>query len=477
MSVEQRTSKPGAFTINLKDSVPFSIRELLAPFGHVVITPTHVDPNALGDAGMLSAARYTGIVRVIDGQRNVLSGPGLIAWLGDEDGKGDILETEVRKTAGTFASWIASLLPSSLTSGTITDPGGTLTHATNYISRRVAMDFVMTHFGADYRVSPNGTFDAGPASALFNVTPTAVALRRSSGRDLNVTGLQVTDLTVQQDSDDYSTRVVLLAEGGFSQLKVGAANLGVATPYKNLLGGTLVMKRIVSAPETPQTNANGFAALQLGRFDQLRQAVSLSTDTYDIGRDVVPGDYIYVYDEIAGLVDTANEVFYRGSVLHPIILRVYAYNWPIQRPMGVYYRDKDGAYTDLSEHVEYEDGATTYEVGAKSRAEDPSDPGSGAVTGAQVSEDSLRRQTSYVAAGQVVVTVPNGTATGSAAVSFPIPFSATPRIVVTARSAKDWLGAALTGSATGFTMHVTHNLGTNVGVDTGITLDWVAVLA
>jgi hypothetical protein len=58
-------------------------------------------------------------------------------------------------------------------------------------------------------------------------------------------------------------------------------------------------------------------------------------------------------------------VLYRGNTLMPRKMRVHSVQWPIASGMGVYYRDANGAYLDLTPFVAFEDGqATTYEVGS-----------------------------------------------------------------------------------------------------------------
>jgi hypothetical protein len=55
-------------------------------------------------------------------------------------------------------------------------------------------------------------------------------------------------------------------------------------------------------------------------------------------------------------------------MLNPIAIRVVGIQWRIVDGMGVYYRDKDGVYFDLTDHVDWERATgTRIEVGASSR--------------------------------------------------------------------------------------------------------------
>lgn len=363
---------PGAWDLALLQETPKDTRDALDFFGHIVVTPTRVDPRVLSDTNMLALARYAGVVRHIDADKTQLSGLGMNSWLGDDQGRGAVIEAVVSKSAGTFAQWISALLPASVSSGTITDPGGNLTWSTQWTTPRDALIYVCNQFGAEFRVNPDGTFDAGPATSLYTVTPTAIAMKDSGGEaDELIDGLYALTLEANTDVDDYVTRTVVLASGSGKNIKTGAANISPATPYKDLFGNAVVSTLMVSSPDTPGTNANTLASQQLALYDAVTRQVVLETDTYDIGRFVVPGDNIYVYDPISSLTDTANQVFYRGRVLNPMSLRVFSYTWPIQGGMGVYFRDKNGAYTDLTDYMVFEQGATSFQVGAPLRPTTP----------------------------------------------------------------------------------------------------------
>jgi hypothetical protein len=114
----------------------------------------------------------------------------------------------------------------------------------------------------------------------------------------------------------------------------------------------------------------------LGRFNDLRKSYSLSTSEWgvifgDVKR-LEPGDYIWVYDPRpdAALYDVANEITFHGETLMPVSMRLEAITWPVQEGMGVYFRYWDGAAfttVDLSNHVVYETGDSTLDVGAAQR--------------------------------------------------------------------------------------------------------------
>jgi hypothetical protein len=373
----------GSWSITLKgepdDTTPGSIWEVLDPavnaYGHVLITPVRVDPEAVGDAGMLSVAKYAGIYRG-NASRNQIGGIGLVGWLGDEDDKGDIAETAKTGGAGSFANWIDDVIPDALTVGTVTAIAGTLTESMKYMSPRAMLARVMDYFGGVYRVNPDFTLDAGTEANLFDTTPTVLLKYNASGPDGLIRGIRASKIDLSRDLEDYTTRVVMLAEGSGSAVAVGAANISPATSFVDGLGNAVVFKRLINAPDVSSGNANTLAAAQLGRFNDLRKSYSLSTSEWgvifgDVKR-LEPGDYIWVYDPRpdAALYDVTNEITFHGETLMPVSMRLEAITWPIQEGMGVYFRYWNGtAFTtvDLSNHVVYETGESTLDVGASQR--------------------------------------------------------------------------------------------------------------
>lgn len=363
MSVTESLMQPGRWELTLSDTTPKSIRDRLDFFGHVLITPIRLDPLMMGSSSaMLAASRYTGILRTKP-SRYEIGGPGLLAWLGDEDGKGQVMTTAVTGTAASFSTWVGLLRPASLGAGTVTAIAGTLTKTFRYVDRRTALNFVSDVFAAEYKVTPDGNLHNGPRANLFVTTPTTVVVPKGGGRELNIRGLRAAEVDRIEDADDYTTRTLVLDS---SNTAVGNV-AGPATPYLDLFGNAVVFQRIVEITNATATEGNSLAQAQQNRFSAPELKLEISTDTYDIGGDVACGDSIYVYDPDIGVVDTANQVQYRGQVIFPKIVRIVSTTWPVERGMGVYYRSGAGVYTDLTDFVEWESGAVRLEIGRRPR--------------------------------------------------------------------------------------------------------------
>jgi len=375
VSVTEVKQALGQWDITLSETTPRETLDALAEFGHIAIVPGRVNPVTAGD-NLLSAARYVGVVRGRSGNsegQSQLSGASLAFWLGDEDDKGDVFITPRTFTNSTFASVVRGLLPASgsITEGTLFAVPGSYTGSHQYETPRSALTYVTDTFGTantpvSWRVNGDGTLDAGRDTDLFVSVPRAILVRAPlAGRDMFLSGVSGV-MSLDRDVEDYTTRVVLLAEGeGASTVTATASNV---SPYRDLRGNPVVMTRLVSEFETDAANAPARAQLQLNRFTNARNAVSLSTDQYDVKGEFSVGDRIYVYDPDIGFTDAANEVTFRGSVLNPIAITVSELSWPIEAGWTVAYRSQAGKWFDLSEHYTPESGSATVTVGEFSRS-------------------------------------------------------------------------------------------------------------
>lgn len=364
MAITERLMASGQWDIALNPQTPRSIRDVLGMYGHVYIFLTRQVPGQ-SDAAMIASAIWGGWLRNRPTSWELV-GVNMIAWLGDENDKGKIYEAQVNNAAFTFGQSITNLINNAsgaIHLGAITAGGATKTLPYQWVDPRQAIDHVCSVFGNEYRVNKDGTIDAGPSSALFVTTPTAAAMLRSSGRSDGITGISVTQLDVQTDIEDYVTRAIVHDGTG-----AYTGNTGSATSYKDLYGNLVVFSKIYEEPNTTAAEAAGHAATLVAGAKVLRRQVKLASDEYAVTRDVNVGDWIWIYDEDGGVVDTANPVRYRGTIIYPMKIRVMGITWPVEQGMGVWYRSVDGVWTDLTNYVLFEPPGATFEVGAPSRA-------------------------------------------------------------------------------------------------------------
>lgn len=380
MTVTQTLRKPGRWGFKLAASTPRYVLDRLRPLGHVAISAGWQDARVADDS-LLRSARYVGVVRssqIADdgsGASSSLGGAGMATWL-----DGEVFEnTSPGASGGGFASTAAALLPPSgaVVAGTIHSvTGPAYTGQYLWQTSRQALDYLCDTYTSDssdpvdWRVNGDGTLDAGLASDLFVTDPVCVVVRRDEGGvDMRRRGLGATaQFTV--DVEDYATRAVVLASGNGRSVATGAADLAPGlNPYRDVHGNTVSITRLVSESRTSAASADARAQLALAEASTPHTGLSLSTSEYDVEGSVAPGDWVGVFNPQIGLVGTDGdpEVQFRGRLLRPRRLRLVEITWPVARSMSVAYRDADGAWIDLTDYVEWENGSTTLVVGDSSR--------------------------------------------------------------------------------------------------------------
>jgi hypothetical protein len=371
MAVREVLHALGSFDFKLKGTTPRDVLDAIQYFGHIAILPGRVYVEEAGD-NSLTSARYVGVVRgkkIGDDARTnevgdnlVIDGVGIAFWLGDDDsdrGKGDIIEVPATFTNATFADTVRALLPDAVVENTIYSVSGAFTNTFQYVTPRTAIQYVCDTLSTNavpvsWRVNGDASLDAGPESDLYVTDPVCVVLRKGFGEDMSMRALEGS-MDVEEDMEDFSTRVVLLAEGEGSTIATGSADIDSGrNPYKDLHGNPLKLTRIASESGTSTGNAEDRAQLQLNRFSSSRKSLSLSADDYDVHGTFEVGDYIWVYDPDAGLVDTNNEIEFRGERLNPIKLQVHETSWSITNGYSIGYRDRNGVWYDLTDYIDFE---------------------------------------------------------------------------------------------------------------------------
>ena len=388
MAINDVLGALGSWDLTLTSTTPPDLWDAIDYFGHVAFIPGRLDPAQYGD-NLLTSARYVGVVRRRDNsgddrrtkvieQGHELGGVGMAMWLGDDEDKGDIYENAVTPASASFATTINALLPASgaVTAGTIYSVPGTYSGRHQYETPRKAIQYVCDTFTASsgqkigWRVNGNGTLDAGPETSLYVTDPRCVISRKTAGKDTSGIESVPGAFGVSRDMEDYSTRVVLLAEGEGESIATGSADISPGlNPYKNIHGGSLKLTRLASESDTTVTNADTRAALLLSQYTSSQDELVVETDNYYIEGSFSVGDYVWVWDPAAGLVDTTQEITFRGERLNPIKLQVTEAKWPVTEGYTVAYRAADGTWYDLTDHVEWDGSHTVYvTVGGFARA-------------------------------------------------------------------------------------------------------------
>lgn len=102
--------------------------------------------------------------------------------------------------------------------------------------------------------------------------------------------------------------------------------------------------------------ANAVAQMALGRTGNRRGFSAPSSQSQFVRRNLRPGDEVYVYDLEAGILDTANQITYRGETISPALVRCTLMTWPLEQGLGVYIRSNAASPTliDITPFVQWE---------------------------------------------------------------------------------------------------------------------------
>lgn len=376
MPVTERLMKPGTFRLELREDAPFSARDAIDQYDHIVITPTRLQPiSGFSDANILAAAIYTGMITSKPSGR-IVEGLGVEGWLGTPEGLGELIVSYAPLGASNLAAWLTALLPSGIAAGTVTEPGGTTPGVFYLVTPREAIGTVCQALGAEYVVQPDFTIDAGPASSLFVTTPTVVITSQPEGVDGGYVGLDGSLIVTSSDVVQYTTQGIGVAAGQGAGVQV-ITGTDYGSSYVNGRNADVVMQRIVNLPDVDDTSqATALTNAVASAWNEVRYGLEVTTRSPIPRRFARPGDSVYVHDQLDKLTDPANQIMFRGQVIAPILLRVFAMSWPIEAGMGVYVR-RTGAtstYTDLTDFVQWEQADTRWEVGQAPRAAADVDP-------------------------------------------------------------------------------------------------------
>lgn len=366
MTVNQVTQGLGSWSLRLREDTPREVLDALEYFGHIAVMPGRVKPYEYGD-NLLSAARYVGVFlgRSANNQFE-LSGQGMAWWLGDGDDKGYVFESAVNLNAVGFGTAVSALLPPAVTVGTLHSVPGLYTGVHKWETPRKAIGYVCDVLGAEFRVNGNATLDAGLVPDLYRTTPQVLLVSKNAGRELARRAV-AGQMALDSDTEDYATRVVVLAAGEGESIATGTADVP-STPYRDMHGNDIIITRLVSSAQTVPTNAPAVAQLQLNRFVNPRQNAKLSSQDYYVAGDLEVGDYISVFDPTNGYFDNGNEAYWQGQPINPVNLRCVEMSWPVEAGWTVAFRTNTGEWIDLSGHYIPESGQTSITVGEFSRA-------------------------------------------------------------------------------------------------------------
>lgn len=376
----------GAWNVTLRADTPMSVRNALGEKDTVIFMPGRIAGTAGGAsqvsaADMLALSMFTGRLdrqtMAPFGERCLMSGPSIVAWMGDSSGKGPYYGPGYSGSTTMGIRLIAYFVTVAYTGG-ITLGSTTGISANNFTDTAVAYgETVRTAFDrwcglttvpTQWKVSPAGVMDFTPSGTytIFNGDSKVLVGRGlKAERRSDLTVIPFESLTVETDYSESTTNVWATDGAGNYEVSAGAATAGktfdgVHTPVIN------VMDRLSTNPTTAdlQLYADHRAAdvyVPRSRYQMTLPADALLADVLD------PGGRFYLWDPILNQTGSAT-IIANGKQIQPTLLRCTGISYPVTKGMGVYgwaHWTNSGAFVDLSPWIDYdaEPRATTVDVG------------------------------------------------------------------------------------------------------------------
>lgn len=408
----------GDWSVTLRPDTPASVRERISiPYSHLVVTAAWVDiENAgLDDAGILAAARYTGVALRPGPQLN-LGGQGLAWWFADADNQ-PWARAMGSHNAVTWASAYSLPIFERFTAGSIAAGGSFTTPVQFYTSRRDRVDQIATAAGHEWRVNPNLTFDAGTVADLYGTAPAVILVDAAPARGPGLVGLEAS-FTVEEDWEQWGSAVQIFTQAGATLDNVVMAGSPSATPT----GQALYRELGIDVPDVPRGFEQIVANDLIEVLNVPRQEVAVRVPDRSLVDHVNCGDLVYVYDELQGLRDFANQVQHGGRTIWPKIMRATRLSWPVRSGMGVYWRTWEAGaaapyWADLTPYVQWEDGDAQLDLVQGDAARYSLNPSTGRVdqVGAAIDRAMAQPWATYTPTWTAATTNPvigNGTITG-----------------------------------------------------------------
>lgn len=393
-SVTAGVMRLGQWNIDFVPGVPPGIFDFFDLFEHVVILPNRVQLELMStglqpstvltptttlmplSAPVLEQSVYTGVIMHRE-ERNdqvSISGCSLEGWLGDDQGLGDLIDPPLVFNQADLPTAARLVIPKALSPGVLSSSSGTgYSGQHGYETPRAVLQALCSYFsddpsfpnGCEYVVRPTATVHMGDVQTLYGVTPTVVLTPEGSGDDPTWTSYRVTVDGFDADAEDFTTQVVVVGTdeaGNDVSLGVAGGDGTTTGGYKDLFGNDLRRARTTTI-SGDDANAAQVAASVLAREYRLHIEATLEVDGWQPDGPAGVGKSVYLYDPARLLVDQSTQVFYRGRWINPEKVRVMEATWPVTRGMGVYHRRKDGTWVDLTDYVDYGDGAAQLVLG------------------------------------------------------------------------------------------------------------------
>ena len=381
--------KAGGWNLQLRPDAPISLRQALG-FGTAVYFASQYQGVLTAD-DVRARAFWGGLLtqRAIAAGR--FSGPGLAGFMISGKAQTAYIDEFAGLPAApfTFAQLVVAMCTATATSNGIGVGTGYSASATTVATYdptstpglKSVLDAVSALTGNEYRITPAGLIDWGvPSTTVAPVryqdpTPDLYKQRRVViSPDFTLPGdsggwwlIQPSTWTPDADINDYRNGCVVFDDTGTTYTNAVAAGPDAVT-FDRLDGTGVVAYNNDAQIKAPSADAGDMANLAAAGAELYaapQYSIDCQIDLYCPHRLFIPGDSIYAYDPIEGLVGTTH-VPIPGMQIAPRSIRVLGMAVPVQDGMGVYAIDPHdrSIVRDLTPYITWETGTTALTLGS-----------------------------------------------------------------------------------------------------------------
>ncbi|MFA9269203.1 MAG: hypothetical protein ACEQSX_00375 [Baekduiaceae bacterium] len=383
MPITDRLMQTGSWGLELVPRTPDYVRRAMARLGsQVYFTATDIPDENLDVDGLRAAAFYAGVVTRRARRSLRYGGPNLLGFTVSAKGgigvTGGAVSPALPYTfTQAIQDWVTTATSNSngIGYGTAFSPTATTVNDVVPFATlppfKSAFDTLAKQTGNEYVLRPTGLMDFGVSTALFNTNPTVLIAPGLAGREGNFKALEVDgSWDPEGDIDSFRNYGFTVQDDRFTNANA-VSNLANRVRFATFNDPTTAVA-FVSDPiftnsddftdisNQAQAAANEFSAEHLTLPARVRE--------YCLHRLAIPGDWVWVYDTEADIVDRTNPQYFQGDVIFPQALRLMGFTSPVECGMGVrvvsgeVIASGDAEIINVTNYVRWERDATSLEL-------------------------------------------------------------------------------------------------------------------
>lgn len=318
-------------------------------FDTLVVTPSRMGNPSRSE--LLEAALWSGRIQRFSFDTKpstpwTISGPSILAWLGDGDtpGKGPGINSYGTTSASNLGTYLTSFLTTGghtnglswSSSGLSASAMGIKIEKHDSARDRINKMLRASGSGAEYRCTPAGELLFAPVggSYAYRQTPTVILTTRNlDGRDGDLEAFKI-EGTAELDWGDVTDSVLAYNDNAAVPWSASSVFVGAGRNFKDFGGVNSAAMSALMAVNDDQGYL-GFSAMLYQMFRR-KDRLSLQVSAGMLAKYVNCGDHVWIDAPELLLNDPEESINFGGMETHPIKARTSEMVCPLRKENGVY---------------------------------------------------------------------------------------------------------------------------------------------